>query len=1019
MRWLLRLIVPLAAVASTSAAHLPIKTYTTADGLAHDAVERIAQDSRGYLWFCTQGGLSRFDGYGFKTFGKADGLPSDHVLDLLEARDGVYWIATIGGLASFNPVAPTPDRLFSVHRLGDTPETNQVRCLLEGEDGSIWAGTLGGPFRLEKDGATWRAEAIGLGESPQKMRDIQVNALSSDMQGGVWIGTRMGGLYRRWKDGRSTRHLLGRNIRSLHAGGDGTLWVSGRNIGVVRLSQEGPSGQVTTTQEVTTRQGLPDDFARDTLLASDGTLFVATEHGLGLVTTNGPSSKARGLGLADGLSQDDLADLAEDRDGNVWMATVGGGVMKLLRGGFTSYRGEDGLRESRHAAVLESRRGDLLVASMTDSREVILQRFDGARFQPFRLAMKPADIGWGWSQIVVQARSGEWWVATGAGLYKFPAIDDLARLARTPPEAVYTMRDGLGSDEIFRLFEDSRGDLWMSAGRLVRRNKTSGRFRLYGPADGYHWGWTSAFAEDRGGNIWIGIYGGGLVRHREGRFTLFGPAEGMADGAILSLHVDEAGRLWVGTDAGVLASADDPTTDKPTFRLYGTAAGLAGGQVTTITEDRWGRIYLGSDRGVDRLEPATGSIRHYTVKDGLPFSRMGVGARDTKGDIWLTTIKGVCRLEPVPDPPRHSPPVFISLLRIAGALRALSPLGEVEMEGLRLGTDGGPLEVEFTGLDFTPGEVLRYQYRLQGAGSEWSDPSERRAVTYAGLSPGRYRFEVRAVNSAGQISSLPASVSFGIPVSVWRRWWFMSLMAMALALVAVIAHRHRVRRLLELERVRARIATDLHDDVGSTLTQVTILSEVALRQIGQEAEGAGQVIRRIAAISRETVDAMSDIVWSIDPQRDRASDLGHRMRRFAGEICSGRGIQLEMNLPGDDSSMVLPPDTRRQVLLVFKECLNNAVRHSGCARITVGFRVDRRSLLLTVTDDGSGLGSVAVGEGHGLASMRRRAELLRGLLEFLPATGGGTTVSLRVPLAGRPGGLDLSEQTGGRRSGRW
>jgi signal transduction histidine kinase len=222
-----------------------------------------------------------------------------------------------------------------------------------------------------------------------------------------------------------------------------------------------------------------------------------------------------------------------------------------------------------------------------------------------------------------------------------------------------------------------------------------------------------------------------------------------------------------------------------------------------------------------------------------------------------------------------------------------------------------------------------------------------------------------------------------------------SLLAMLLASVTYWFHRYRVARLVELERVRTRIATDLHDDVGSSLSQIAILSEVARRQVEQGDARATHQLSLIARISRESVDAMSDIVWAINPQRDRLSDLTVRMRRFAGEIFPGRDIEFETSLPEQD--LRLGADARRQIFLIFKECVHNMVRHSGCTRADLEVRIDEEGLVMHLRDNGRGFDPSVATTGHGLASMQRRAASLGGELHIASNQDQGTIVTLAVP----------------------
>ncbi len=232
--------------------------------------------------------------------------------------------------------------------------------------------------------------------------------------------------------------------------------------------------------------------------------------------------------------------------------------------------------------------------------------------------------------------------------------------------------------------------------------------------------------------------------------------------------------------------------------------------------------------GLDRLDPAGGHVRHYTTADGLTGNELLSGFRDRHGTLWFGGYNGLLRLVPTPDRPRSPPAVLIGGLRVAGESHLTSDLGEGEIPRFELEPHQNQLQIEFFGLDTGAGDELRYQYWLEGADKDWNALTEQRNVNYASLSPGRYRFVVRAVAGDGALSEKPATVEFTILRPVWQRWWFLTLAALVIAAGAYWLYRARVARLLELERVRTRIATDLHDDLGSNLSQIAILSEVLL-----------------------------------------------------------------------------------------------------------------------------------------------------------------------------------------------
>jgi hypothetical protein len=237
------------------------------------------------------------------------------------------------------------------------------------------------------------------------------------------------------------------------------------------------------------------------------------------------------------------------------------------------------------------------------------------------------------------------------------------------------------------------------------------------------------------------------------------------------------------------------------------------------------------------------------------------------------------------------------------------------------------IQIEFASLNFTAGDLIKYQYKLEGAESDWSSPSDLRAVNYPDVPPGRYRFLVRAVNADGMMSAATA-VSWRILPPIWLRWWVLTISGAIASYVIFVAYRYRVRQLLELERVRTRIATDLHDDIGSNLTQIAIMSEVVRQQ--QHDGSAAEPLERIADLSRELVDSMSDIVWAINPKRDHLGDLAQRMRRFVSDVLEGANINVLFHTPAEWATTTLNSDLRREFFLVFKESINNVIRHADC-----------------------------------------------------------------------------------------
>jgi signal transduction histidine kinase len=289
---------------------------------------------------------------------------------------------------------------------------------------------------------------------------------------------------------------------------------------------------------------------------------------------------------------------------------------------------------------------------------------------------------------------------------------------------------------------------------------------------------------------------------------------------------------------------------------------------------------------------------------------------------------------------------------------------------------------------------LKYQYKLENT-TDWSAPSSDRSVNLASLQSGSYRFLVRAINADGA-TSLPASLSFTILRPVWQRWWFLTPAVALIASLVYGAYRYRVAQLIQIERVRTRIATDLHDDIGSNLSVIRGLSDLLRHQM-KDADAASR-LEMIADVSSRSVEAMSDIIWAVNPSRDNAHDLAQRMRRFASDAFTSHNIEFAFDAPDAEHNTKIDTEARREVYLIFKEAVNNAVRHAGCSRAEVMMRIDANRIFLKVSDDGKGFDPISAELGNGVMSMRRRAEKLVGRLEIESAAGRGTTVTLRASL---------------------
>ncbi len=1027
------------------AERLPIKTYTTDDGLIRNWVRQTFQDSRGYLWIVTPSGLSRFDGYGFTNYGVAQNLLFPNLNLMIEDRRGYYWLATVGGLYKFTPKLVTQDQStrFDAYALGDNPPMTTIRTVYQDRAGKVWAGGDGGLFCLDEGNGETVFRAIALPVQPSQ--SLRVSSIKEDPQNNLWLATNRG-VFRRLPDGRIIRYYSNRQptqaATRILFDSFGRLWIAYDEELIVCVPA--PAAEITAEVifHTLSPQALSNRASRITLpmkpgeaqclriaassseqdindiyQTADQRLWIATRQGLFEVTDD----KVNLYTVENGLCMNIVTSLGEDANSNLWIGTQGRGLMKLTRNGFITFTKADGLDEEPTIFMFMDANG-VFYTTGDMSR---IARFDGKRFHTFQSNFLQNLVGFGraFNHPILRDRRGEWWIATEQGLARYASAESLEQLERVKPKAVYTTKDGMPGNRVYRIYEDRRGDLWFSVlnpttAYLVRWEAATNRFHHFTPADGLAQE-VSAYCEDKAGNLWMGFLTtglqGGIARYRDGRFTFFTTAQGVPPGTVRNLYSDRQGRLWIGTSLGGLCRVDEPNAETPRFTTYTVADGLTDNEVNAITEDQWGLIYLGTGRGLDRFDPATGNFKHFTMADGLPTSNLNKIVRDPQMNFFIGSSSGLTYFAPQSAMPATSPAIYITRLIIAGKEQGISELGESEIGGLELENEQNNLQIEFVSPSFGIARTIRYDYKLEGADADWL-PVNQRTIRLFSLPAGNYRFLVRAVNEDGAVSREPASLRFRVLRPFWLRWWFimaaLAIVAIPIALIiryryqhrrtAAALRRSREERLAELEQVRRRIATDLHDDVGSTLTQVSLLTEVARQSMNGASSFANDQLAIVASLSRELVDSMSDIVWAVNPQKDTLDDLTHRMRRFASDVLTAQQIEFHFHAPEEDQQIKIGANLRRELYLIFKESIHNLVRHAKCTAADVELRIADDNLWLKISDNGQGFDVEQESNGNGLVSMRERAQAFGGAFEIVSQQGEGTTISVTLPLKPQP-----------------
>ena len=947
------------AVSAAPAPTYAVDRWGVEEGLPNNALSSVTQTRDGYLWIATWAGTVRFDGVRFTTI--ANDLPNDHVHVLLEDRDGAIWMGVSGaGLARWR------DGHVELYTTAQGLAGADVRALAEDGAGRIWAGTENGVSVV--DHGAIRSFHTAHGSS----HDI-INGVAPARDGGIWIATATGVCHAREQELTCDARTYPGVLNAVLEDGMGRVWVGTTN-GLWHGDQRWFAGESVTTLHQT----------------RDGVLFAGL--GDGGVAIFGDSDRVTRLGAADGLPAGGaVVDIAEDREGSVWIATYNGGLGRLKPKRVVTFSMADGLPAKVVGSIVQDANGSVWAGTQCGP----VSELRGGRFIPRFTEITKDACAW----VLWPTHDGALWIGTrGSGLFRWFG----GRMTHIGVE------DGLSDNRIAGLFEDRDGILWIGTELGGLHTYQNGRLsRSFGPADGVVSGYLASFAQDRDGRVWIGSNANGLSVYERGHFHTLTPEESPPTHNIANLLVDSRGDLWIGSATSGLFRRRNGR-----YEPFGEAQGLGDRLIAVLIEDRDGTLWVGTAHGISRLTrediDAVADGRRSSLEpiildrsDGMRNSEGSGGGldpsglRDRQGRLWFSTIDGIAVVDPATfRANRVVPPVLVTSATIGGRDVGLTRAGSVDVPA---GTSS--IAINYTAFSFLAPSKVRFRYRLQGLDAGWQEVGERRTAYYTRLAPGTYTFEVLAANNDGVWATAPATATIVVAPLVWER---RSVRAAALALILVVTgvsvrqvslRRARARlaefeREQALDRERSRIARDLHDDVGSRLSYIAIL-----------ADAAGQDVR-IARAAREAVQTMDELVWTVNARNDTVESFAYYISQFAEEHIIAAGIRCRLFLPPVIPPTVLAANVRRHLYLAVKEAVNNAVKHANASEIRLSIEVTDAEILVDVADDGRGIAPEQMDPtGAGLKNLRERMSAAGGTLTIQSAPGAGSRLSFRAPLS--------------------
>lgn len=978
------------------------RVWQTDDGLPNNHVGAIVQGADGYLWIGTSEGLAKFDGTHFTRIPipSADRDQYQDVQALSVSPGGGLWVAIQHeALVELNSSSAV------IKSVTNNLQRNSASAVVEDEDGTVWI-AYGNYFSRVQKG---RVEQLGARENIP-VGSVSFSGLVKDSSGNIWMAKeKRVGIFR---DGRfqlmatagySGNRALAARLAAARTNG---IWIA---IGerLLRCTADGHLRDLGAFQAETHRTEASVVLEDDT-----GGVWIGTDNN-GLFRYN--QSKFEKIET----SHPTILSLAEDNEGNIWVGTGGGGLDRISRSGVQLENFSNGTSQTAIQSICEGEPG--IYWGVTGDGQLV--RREDSQWLP--MSMYPVNseevtcVAAGTNGSVffgtrnrqlhcwIDGRLKTWTRKTGFVSHTVVALlwasnGDVWVGEYGTPNAVQYLHDGVlktvsipkklnDPGRITSMAEDVKGNIWVGtisgslyciegchfideSGLLPARRQPI--LCLYGTADGA---------------LWIGFEGFGLGRLRNGDFAEIGTVQGLDDNVISQIVADSEGWLWFGSEHGIFKVRQrelENALNDSTLRIC--------------------PIRYGRNEGLSSVEADSPDIFPYASPNAI---------RGSDGKLFIPLRSALAVIDPlVLKEGRQRLPVFITRVTMDGKTVASSDLLEsnvidskAQSAPLRLPAGHRHLEFSFTAVNFSAPENVHFRYRLEGFDNDWIEAETLRSADYSRLPAGNYAFEVEARNGDGPWNECARPFLMVVPPFIWETWWFRSLaLIILLSFVIVIARYISFRRLQQklkilqqqraLDQERARIARDLHDDLGGSLTEVSLLVKM-LDHYQHQPQKVSGAVRQIASTVRHVNESLDQIVWAINPRNDTLPNLIGFMGQSSMEFLRNAGIKCEMDLPDHAPEWILTPEERHNLFLAVKEAINNIVRHSHADEARIQMSLEKRVLKILIQDNGCGMnGSSERYCSDGLRNMRQRMADIAGQCLIDARAGGGTSVSLTFPI---------------------
>jgi ligand-binding sensor domain-containing protein/two-component sensor histidine kinase len=1008
--------------------------FSSNHSLSQTFFQSILQDRKGYMWFGSYTGLVKFDGYNLTTFkfdpDKKNSLPDNSVVHLWEDREeniwmasdnypllskynihtgkftayrhsgnnkspglpgyvsclvtdktGRLWIGTDEGLCFYEPIS---DKIINLSNVitSDTLCSRNINCLMVDHNGLLWIGT-GNGINIY-DPVNKKIKAFNPKDKNYPATNKEVLSILEDHSGDIWIGlwwTSLGnrGIYRYNPSigiSKIDRHSAN-DPNSISAGALNMLIEDSHNTIWGCMYEGGLWSYLPATDNFKTyRTNATDPYALNSNqimnLFEDrsGVLWIATNGG-GLNNCYLSNKKFTVYNNYDKeyISHYPLS-LYKDHAGKIYVTTFGAGVHEFNPGSgdFKSYRSiltNDELTGFNYCyGLLEASDGNLWAVSFNEGLHQ-LDRKTGKITTVHSISDNLDTTVHNISNCIAEDLNRRLWIGTNNGLKCY----NLQTKKYSGFEDLYRDTNQLSDDIISNLYCDHDGILWIAGTRgLATFDTKTGKLKIFkqdenGPVLAGN-DKPNYFFDDENGTIWIGTNGGGLNKFNKKteRFTAYTMKDGLPDNSVYGILEDADGNLWLGTNKGLCKfTPPSLTNSKPVCRNYNMSDGLPGDEFMTNTcvKSDDGTLYFGNCGGLIAFKPGE-------LKDNLFIPPVVI----TDFSLFNTPVS-----------PNDS----------TGILKMFVD----ETKEIKLSYKQNDFSFTFSALSYVHAEKNQYAYKLVGYDKDWiHTDATKRFANYTNLDAGEYTFMVKASNNDGVWNETPTSIKLTIAPPYWQTWWFTLLCILIAAFIVYGIVYSRMHKMRDIRRIRNKIASDLHDDLGATLSSISIMSELANQQIKGHSPQTTSLLDKIGSSSRNMIESVNDMVWAINPKNDSFENIITRMRTFASEILAAKDIAFHFDFDKNLVHSKLKMDVRKNFYLIFKEAVNNLAKYSGAANAFVMIWNRDNNLKMTIRDDGNGFDIGAAKAGNGLNNMHQRAEMMAARFNIESIAGKGTTVEI-------------------------